>query len=83
MQLLLPALTDIRYSSLLPSGAWVGDCVEAPAGSGRYYAVWAVDDAGKGFANEHRVAILYPLTDWVLQVTTNPWGATVAPFPLP
>jgi hypothetical protein len=52
--LLLPAGTDVR-DGLNSSGA---DGVEVPAGSGRFYVVTAVDDAGKGFPNEHRVAVL-------------------------
>jgi hypothetical protein len=60
MQLLLPALTDIR--SLHSAGT--ADSVEVPAGTGRWYDVIAVEDAGKGFANEHRVAWLLPLTGW-------------------
>lgn len=48
MWLLLPALTDIR----------VGSVCEVPALSGRWYKVIGVDDAGKGFANEHRVGLL-------------------------
>ena len=58
MYLLLPPLTDVRgpvqYSSLLDAG----DCVEVPAGSGRFYAVTFVDDVGKGFLNEFRFAVL-------------------------
>lgn len=52
--LLLPKNTDIRdYSTA--SG---DDLVEVPAGTGRFYRVNTVDDAGKGFLNEHRVAIM-------------------------
>jgi hypothetical protein len=54
MQLLLPAGTDIRGDP----GVTNADVVEVPAGSGRYYTVAFVDDLGKGFANEHRGAIL-------------------------
>ncbi|KAL0630409.1 hypothetical protein Q9L58_010743, partial [Maublancomyces gigas] len=52
MELLLPPLTDIRasWNGLLP------DLVECPSGSGRFYNVIWVDDVGKGFANEHRIA---------------------------
>lgn len=54
--ILLPAGTDIR-------GAWEAggnrDIIEVVIGSGRKYTVAQVDDAGKGFANEHRVAICY------------------------
>lgn len=55
MQLLLPAHTDIRCS---PNQVPLRDAVEVPAGSGRFYFVDYVDDAGKGFPNEHRVAVL-------------------------
>lgn len=54
MHLLLPAHTDIR-------GAWNGqpaDVVEVPRGTHRFYQVGYVDDIGKGFANEHRCAVL-------------------------
>lgn len=54
MSLLLPALTDVR-GPLASSGA---DAVECPAGSGRVYLVTFVDDIGKGFINEHRIAQL-------------------------
>jgi len=56
MVLLLPKLTDIWDGSGL-FGA-VADLVECPAGSGRWYGVSNVDDIGKGFANEHRAAVL-------------------------
>jgi len=58
MRLMLPAGTDIRF--YLNSTDF--DRVEVPAGSGRYYAVRHVDDVGKGFANEFRIAIVsfYP-----------------------
>lgn len=54
MQLLLEAGADVRdgFNGPLPDG------VEAPAGSGRYYLAVSVDDSGKGYANEHRVAFL-------------------------
>jgi hypothetical protein len=52
--LLLPKLTDVRDSSM--SGG--PDVVEVPGGSGRVYNVQFVEDAGKGFSNEHRVAVL-------------------------
>jgi len=48
MYLLLPPLTDVR----------VGGVAEVPGGSTRWYKVFWVDDIGKGFANEHRYAIL-------------------------
>lgn len=55
MELLCPALTDIR-PSLNVNPSW--DLVEVPAGTFRWYSVVAVDDIGKGFANEHRIALL-------------------------
>jgi len=74
--LLLPAETDIRDTSC----GGEGDLVEVPAGSGRFYSVNGVDDAGKGFDNEHRVAILikawgFPGNEWGL---TSNW-----PTPIP
>jgi len=55
-QLLLPAFTDIRgYQN-----GYLADLVEVPQGTGRYYYVWQVDDIGKGFANEHRFAMITP-----------------------
>jgi hypothetical protein len=76
MNLLLPALTDIRQS-------WSGgitDLVECPAGSRRFYSVIGVDDSGKGFANEHRIAILDNAFAGVLFVVQ---GLLATPFPLP
>jgi len=63
MWLLLPAATDIRDGNKNTTLSATGDIVEAPGGSGRYYYVVNVDDAGKGFSNEHRVAeITFNLT---------------------
>lgn len=73
MYLLLPKLTDIRcvWNGISP------DMVEVPAGSLRFYDVAYVDDIAKGFANEHRFAI----------ITYKSPGALVfgfaAPVPLP
>lgn len=60
MSLLLPKLTDIRG---LQSAAG-NDIVEVPAGSGRYYIVVYVDDIGKGFTNEHRIALITQNGTW-------------------
>jgi hypothetical protein len=60
MSLLLPRLTDIRDAASEADG----DLVEVPAGSGRVYQVTYVDDIGKGFANEHRIALLYKYPLW-------------------
>lgn len=53
---LLPKDTDIRDSYCLSTTE--GDIVELPAGTGRIYITLYVDDSGKGFSNEHRIAIL-------------------------
>lgn len=52
--LLLPPLTDVR-DVFCPGGE---DTIETPSGTGRFYIVEMVDDAGKGFANEHRFALM-------------------------
>lgn len=54
--LLLPPLVDIRDGEVAPINS--RDIVECPAGSGRLYLVFYVDDIGKGFPNEHRYAML-------------------------
>lgn len=56
MCLRLPALTDVR---MFPGQA-NPDVAEVPAGSGRYYQVFAVDDVAKGFINEYRQAMIVP-----------------------
>lgn len=71
MYLLLPLLTDVRpccvYNVLAQQ-----DLVICPAGSGRIYSVLSVDDVGKGFPNEYRVAQM---------AQTSDWGAWPAPIP--
>jgi hypothetical protein len=69
MQLLLPPLTDIRDNLCLTGS----DAVEVPLGSGRWYLVVFVDDFGKGFANEHRGAM----------IVKPPSGAPLWPSPIP
>lgn len=66
--LLLPALTDIRGRETMGPGI---DWVEVPAGSGRIYGVFRVDDMGKGFANEHRFAAIAPVP------SLFPWPAPI------
>jgi hypothetical protein len=68
MSLLLPVSTDVRG----PQTAAPDTCVEVPAGSGRFYTILGVDDSGKGFPNEHRVALIA----W-----TSSFGAWPAPIP--
>jgi len=62
-QILFPKLTDIRdvYNAAL-FDRW--DTIEAPAGSGRYYGVQNVDDVGKGFTNEYRIAYVHKIGVW-------------------
>lgn len=57
--LLLPPLTDVRDNS----GTFRADVIECPSGTGRWYQVIGVDDIGKGFANEHRAAVLQKIYD--------------------
>lgn len=52
MSLLLPPGEDVR-SEINATNA---DVIEVPAGTGRFYRILFVDDVGKGFPNEHRVA---------------------------
>lgn len=74
--LLVPAGTDLRDTSCQVNP----DVVEVPAGSGRWYCCSCVDDIGKGFANEHRVATLQKV-GWYTPWTT--WGFSAWPFPIP
>jgi hypothetical protein len=67
MQLLLPARTDVR--SDVQVGISIADAVEVPAGSGRYYIIINVDDIGRGFANEHRCAVIRQSV-----VVNGPWA---------
>jgi hypothetical protein len=67
MWLLTPKGTDIRDDKAVAGQ----DTCEVPAGSGRFYAVVWVDDAGSGFPNEHRFALI---------ISTSPWPT---PFPSP
>jgi hypothetical protein len=66
-KLLLPAGADVRATQ---SGS--SDVAECPAGSGCYYHVLGVGDSGKGFPNEHRVALLQPTADYGLWPTPYP-----------
>lgn len=74
--LLLPAGTDIRDSSCAP----LGDVVEVPAGSGRWYQCLNVDDSGKGFPNEYRMASINKI--WNFSVWL-PYGIPAWPVPIP
>lgn len=76
MILLTPAGTDVRAT--VPSG--MGDVVEVPAGSGRWYGVVAVDDLGKGFANEHRGAVINQVSQHLDPVL---YAGCLWPIPMP
>lgn len=80
MELLLPKLTDVR--GLQNNG--VESVVECPAGSARFYLVVWVDDVGKGFANEHRMALLAQCNFTMVTATvlTATFGA-IPPWPSP
>jgi hypothetical protein len=78
-ELLVPKLTDLRGYSTTNTG----DCVEVPAGSGRFYGVLWVDDVGKGFTNEYRIAAILPLVGWALSYFNTGWSGRLWPVPLP
>jgi len=59
-KLLVPKGSDIRD----PYNASGRDTVECPAGSNRYYITVTVDDVGRGFANEYRMAFLMKAGTW-------------------
>lgn len=80
-ELMLPKLTDIRPMNL--TAVREEDLVEVPSGSGRYYAVVWVDDVGKGFSNEYRLALLVKIDAYTLTLLANTWGAIVWPVPIP
>jgi hypothetical protein len=63
-ELLLPAGTDI--ADAFSSAFGVGDVVEVPAGSTRYYWVEIVDDVARGFPNEYRIAYIRKTFDFGL-----------------
>jgi hypothetical protein len=54
MKMRVPAGTDLRGNLSTTQR----DLVEVPAGSGRYYEVWVVDDVAKGFFNEYRQGLI-------------------------
>ena len=78
--LLLPALTDIRdLSTVSPAGAYA-DIVECPSGTGRWYWVNSVDDVGKGFDNEYRMAGLQKILEFMDPVN---YAGAKWPTPIP
>lgn len=60
---LLPAATDVRAFPCYGDFGQ-GDILEVPQGSGRIYFCCCVEDCGKGFDNEHRVAYCRPAFEW-------------------
>jgi len=68
MSLLVLAGEDIRG----PQCGAPDVVIEVPANTGRFYQILGVDDIGKGFLNEHRVALL----SWT--TAFGPW-----PSPIP
>jgi hypothetical protein len=79
-ELLCPKLTDIRAANAANQFL---DAVEVPAGSGRFYAVTFVEDVGKGFLNEYRLALIVQLRNAIVTLTGNPWAAPGWPYPTP
>lgn len=61
--LAVPKLTDLAGNPFRP-GIGIGDLIECPAGSLRYYRLDWVDDVGKGFVNEYRVAAMTKMLPW-------------------
>lgn len=57
----LPALTDVHFGR---PGIFGQDLVEIPVASGLFYRCVDVIDCGKGYANEYRIAVLFPLLPW-------------------
>lgn len=74
MEILLPKLTDVRADW----NGQLGDLLEVPGGSNRFYLVLTVDDIGKGFSNEHRFALGSYMT-----AGTNVFGVGLHPAPVP
>jgi hypothetical protein len=75
-EVLFPKLTDIR-------AIWNGvgtDIIELPAGSKRFYSVIHVDDVGKGFSNEYRLALAFYDENGNGTLAGGPFPA---PVPLP
>jgi hypothetical protein len=75
--LLVPALSDIRDLKCRA----VEDVVEVPSGSGRWYQVASVDDIGKGFSNEHRGVVIFPISENLFP--TGSYAGLNWPAPIP
>lgn len=76
MWLLVPKLTDIRDGMFFPFDTF--DVVECPAGSGRWYTLYMVDDVAKGFPNEYRAGAMLKAS-WAFSANAD-W-AWATPYP--
>jgi hypothetical protein len=73
---LFPPGTDVRDMNCnIPAQ----DLLELPQGSGRWYSVSLVDDVGKGFANEHRYAIVNKVSQ---RVNATDFAGLFWPIPI-
>lgn len=82
VELLLPARTDVR-GHFASTAVWDGDLIEVPAGTGRYYTCHFVEDVGRGFLNEYRLALLLQLSSEIITLTESTWGSYAWPRPTP
>lgn len=67
MYLLVPLGTAI-FGENLYAGVPHGDLVECPVGSGHFYKCLQTDEAGYGFPNAHRFAVMTPVGTWATGV---------------
>lgn len=72
--LLVPAGTDIR-DNYCDQGQL--DVIDCPANSGRWYAIFAVDDVAKGYLNEYRIGCLVKFG------SNTPWMLNAGDWPAP
>jgi len=75
--LLLPAGTDVRD---VDCDVTDSDFVEVPKGSGRWYIVLLVDDVGKGFDNEYRIAAIAKISE---RIDSTAYAGLWWPTPIP
>jgi hypothetical protein len=79
-ELMCPKGTDIRGAQ----NSGMTNVVECPAGSARYYLVLFVEDVGKGFPNEYRLALLKQCDFGTVALTDfQAVFGTVPPWPVP
>ena len=82
MQALLPKGTDVRPAAGTP-GSDQGDILEIPAATGRFYTAVGVDDVGRGFSNEYRLAEIAPMDNIWRTAFGNPNACPPWPMPIP